>query len=273
MLRDMFVTQSNKKLFVTDLDGTLLKIGNELSKGVSEENRLALSLFVNKGNYVALASARPVNYIVEMEKQLGFKPFFIGDNGSSIAYNDTIIKHYLDNQIYYEIAKMIDDLNINATLIYHSYDNTYYRDRDHYPNNYLNPHHNPSIFDRHQIINNVEKLKCKSLSLLIDPKNMKKYRDLLKDVFKDKASVFSSDIDFININPLNCSKGNGVLKLVEELNININNVAAIGDSDNDISMLDICTNSFCMDHSDDEVKKHAAFIVSSVKDAVELFDK
>ena len=69
MLRDMFVTQSNKKLFVTDLDGTLLKIGNELSKGVSEENRLALSLFVNKGNYVALASARPVNYIDEMEKQ------------------------------------------------------------------------------------------------------------------------------------------------------------------------------------------------------------
>ena len=38
------------------------------------------------------------------------------------------------------LSKMIDDLNINATLIYHSYDNTYYRDRDHYPNNYLNPH-------------------------------------------------------------------------------------------------------------------------------------
>lgn len=265
--------QSNKKLFVTDLDGTLLKIGNDLSKGVSEENRLALNNFVKKGHYVALASARPASYLDEMAKELGFRPFFIGANGAQIAYNDIIIEYNLDNKIFYQISSMIDEMNINATLIYHSEQGNFIKDKEHYPNNYLNPYHDVEVFTRHECISNVDEYKCKSLSLLIDPNMMKKYRDLFKDVFKDEAAIFSSDIDIININPLNCTKGNGVLKLVEELNINIDNVATIGDSDNDISMLDICDNSFCMDHSDDEVKKHAAFIVSSVKDAMEMFDK
>ena len=69
------------------------------------------------------------------------------------------------------------------------------------------------------------------------------------------------------------SKGVAARYLCDYFNIDYTKTMAVGDSDNDISMLDICTNSFCMDHSDDEVKKHAAFIVSSVKDAVELFDK
>ena len=46
------------KLLVTDLDGTLLKIGNELSAGISDENREALTAFVNEGGHVAIASSR-----------------------------------------------------------------------------------------------------------------------------------------------------------------------------------------------------------------------
>lgn len=45
------------KLLVTDLDGTLLKIGNELSAGISDENREALTAFVNEGGHVAIASS------------------------------------------------------------------------------------------------------------------------------------------------------------------------------------------------------------------------
>ena len=47
------------KLLVTDLDGTLLKIGNELSAGISDENREALTAFVNEGGHVAIASSDP----------------------------------------------------------------------------------------------------------------------------------------------------------------------------------------------------------------------
>ena len=46
------------KLLVTDLDGTLLKIGNELSAGISDENREALTGFVREGGHVAIASSR-----------------------------------------------------------------------------------------------------------------------------------------------------------------------------------------------------------------------
>lgn len=42
------------KLLVTDLDGTLLKIGNELSAGISDENREALTGFVREGGHVAV---------------------------------------------------------------------------------------------------------------------------------------------------------------------------------------------------------------------------
>ena len=52
----------------------------------------------------------------------------------------------------------------------------------------------------------------------------------------------------------------------------MNQIAAIGDSDNDVSMLEACEVSFCMDHTEKAVQDKATFIVKSVREAIELLE-
>ena len=50
-------------------------------------------------------------------------------------------------------------------------------------------------------------------------------------------------------------------------------IATIGDSPNDINMLDGIQYSFVMKNSSDSVKKHANYIVSSVSEAIGIINK
>ena len=60
-----------KKLFVSDLDGTLLKIGNHYSAGVSEENRKIIQKYIANGNLFAIASARGHQYLPVISDDTG----------------------------------------------------------------------------------------------------------------------------------------------------------------------------------------------------------
>jgi hydroxymethylpyrimidine pyrophosphatase-like HAD family hydrolase len=47
-------------------------------------------------------------------------------------------------------------------------------------------------------------------------------------------------------------------------------IAGIGDSFNDIPMLDACDISFTFDFSDPQVQEHADYIVHSIEEAIAL---
>ena len=57
---------------VSDLPGRLLKIGNEMSAGVSEQNQRALREFYRQGGHVAIASSRGLDARQMIEQQIGF---------------------------------------------------------------------------------------------------------------------------------------------------------------------------------------------------------
>ncbi len=59
-------------------------------------------------------------------------------------------------------------------------------------------------------------------------------------------NIMNSGYPYIEINSRMCSKGNGLKKLALSLHLNRDNVAAIGDSDNDIIMLAYAAHSFAM---------------------------
>lgn len=61
----------------------------------------------------------------------------------------------------------------------------------------------------------------------------------------------------------NSSKGIALLKLAEYLNISNDKIIAIGNDNNDISMLDIANLSVVVSNATDEAKKHATLIIDS----------
>ena len=94
----------------------------------------------------------------------------------------------------------------------------------------------------------------------------------IKDLFGDQVSVFLSD-SAIEISALNTSKGIGLKKYAEENNIDLDEIAVIGDSGNDISMFEITKNSFAMSHAPKFVKEKANYIVDRVFNMEEYIDK
>ena len=75
--------------------------------------------------------------------------------------------------------------------------------------------------------------------------------------------------EFIDITEKGCSKGLGIEKLKETLHIQ--NIAGIGDSYNDIPMLETVDHSFTFHDSPDSLKNIADDIVDSVAEAITIY--
>ena len=67
----------------------------------------------------------------------------------------------------------------------------------------------------------------------------------------------------IELNSTNASKGNALYILCEKLGIQLENVLAIGDNENDISMLQAAGISAAMRNAEDDVKQAAKFVAGN----------
>ena len=76
--------------------------------------------------------------------------------------------------------------------------------------------------------------------------------------------------ELVELMPKGISKGNALLELMELKGYKPTEVAVIGDSMNDITMLQVTPYSFAMSHSDKIVKESSHYIVKSVAEAIEI---
>ena len=64
----------------------------------------------------------------------------------------------------------------------------------------------------------------------------------------------------IELNSIHASQGNALCTLCKKLGISMENVLAIGDNENDISMLQAAGISVAMENAEDDVKQAAKFV-------------
>ena len=88
--------------------------------------------------------------------------------------------------------------------------------------------------------------------------------------FGDRFDVIYSGPENIELMPKNISKGQALLELMELKGYEPTEVACIGDSMNDITMLQATPFSFAMRHSDDIVKESSHYVVKTVAEAIEM---
>jgi hydroxymethylpyrimidine pyrophosphatase-like HAD family hydrolase len=65
------------------------------------------------------------------------------------------------------------------------------------------------------------------------------------------------NLSILDILPLGCSKGSALTHLAERLNIKMDEVLAIGDNWNDLSMLELAGRAVLMENAPEELKEHA----------------
>ncbi|MGA8942469.1 MAG: HAD family hydrolase [Thermoactinomyces sp.] len=253
------------KLFVSDLDNTLFN----RDKQVSPRDQKALRSLIEAGLHIALASGRMDNELVKVMDLLESRFHRISQNGAFIYSRD---------------GKCLQSAAFSGELSRHIYKKA---------KSFALP-----CFITHENEMFVEKktdavlaiLKRMKLSVRVIPEmdeelgktlfpskityfgeldKLQKLDAYIQETFPSQVDSFFSDRDCLDFMPPGISKGASLKILADELGLQPEEIATIGDSFNDVSMLRYTPHSFAMQHAPAEVKQQATHVVSSVHEAAE----
>lgn len=256
------------KLFVTDLDGTLYPKNTSDKEEVFESNKAAVHEWIKKGNKFAVATARGIGHYETICNQLGFKVNFIGGNGAENVFDTGEINlKSFPMKIYFDICEFIENLGIDASVSTIQNYNWYWNTTSKYP---IYDSKKPrwqyaGLADRNIISpdSGIERI-----AIFLHEEEREEIKAILIKKFGEIVNITTSDIDTIDVGPLNSSKGISILELAEKYNISPDDIITIGDSENDVAMFKISKRSYCIDHAESVVRNAAWKIVPTVADAI-----
>lgn len=248
-----------------DLDGTLY------NNGISDEDIKAIEEIEKEGVIFHVATGRVFKQAYNMlSEKIQLNGYFICENGSFIfdKNKNLIFKEPIDDYLVRKIISRFESdlaylyLKYNGDIIlsggeevFSNYTKDYILDKEMFKKeNFDNLVGNVGI-----VSNNMDELK--------------RLEYYYKSEFSEVCDIYLSGPYTLNIVPNHVSKRHGIEHICEKYNINLNEVATMGDSPNDICMLKDIKYSFAMDKSNKDVKESASYIVNSVRDGIEKIKK
>lgn len=253
-----------KAIFI-DIDGTL----RDSNKKISKRTIKAIKQITKKGIWVVLCSGRPRKYTKNLSKKCHASKYIITSIGGAIydyIENKTLYLNIMDKKACLELYKISQrestgfllhvgqEDDIISVLDIKTKVEDFIRDND--------------ILQCVIIDENFEKVKnLKGEIESIENVEIKnRHRSLIYDDEPKKGNIY------YGIANIESSKGNAIKKLCEILNINLEDIIAIGNDYNDISMFNIAGYNVVMDNAKEEIKKYANEITASNdNDGVAIF--
>lgn len=260
------------KLYVTDLDGTLLDDKAELSDYTRNElNRL---LETKKITFFTARSYSVAERILEGVK---WKLPCAVNNGAFIIDSKTgyiIEGFYLDNDIVNSILAVAEKLDLSCILlcmykneekmIYSNLNNEgiyeYIRQRKNKKDDRLFEWKDKLNFEMVQVfslqfVDSYDKLK--KLQNKIEKYNVMTYLD---------REIYVEGYYYLNINSKEATKENALLKIINLLGVSMKDVTVFGDQINDLKMLQMAGTGVAVDNANEDLKKVADKIIGSNKE-------
>ncbi len=253
------------KLFVTDLDGTLL---NDQKK-VNENDRMALQKLQRLGVRCCLASGRLRFEMLRVAEYVGGRFDLICQNG---AHVETAEGHIL--------AQSRFEANL-ARALYSALDASDALLVACLPEEDLIKERTPRalaveqrLFTAYKTVPDLKErighdLLPSKFSIFGDLSVLKELQQQLSGQFSQRITTYVSAIDCLDVMPAEVSKGSALEVLMRTLQLNEDEVACVGDSYNDVSMFSVAKHSFAMHHGDQGVREQARHVTYSIADAVE----
>lgn len=259
------------KLLISDLDGTLYPKSDFENKDQFENNVKAIQKWVNVGNKFAVATARGIHHHQVLSEKLGFYPDFIGANGAQVAYSSgKIINKTMSVDIFMDLCRFIKQEKINASIATGIEDEWVWSSSDCYP--MVDSEIYQKLLKDIKIVD-LDKIYSEKTCVRIQVFTPPEQRDELKDkiISRNYPSIITtSDVDLIDLGPLNSSKGISIMELCQEYGVKSEDIIVIGDSENDVAMFEITKHSYCISHAAADVLEKANTVVKSVEEVIEL---
>lgn len=250
------------------MDGTLLNS----KRVISEETRLVLQKAHALGVQVVVSTGRIFSNAAFFSNSIGVKSPVIASNGSFVREKDkdeVIYKCTIDSKKCMEIMGICKKYKTKANF-YTPY-GTFCNSRLFFfiMKNFVQKQASEPIFVKYfnnerKLIENILKnedniIKCEIVHR--DAKKIKQLREVLSEIYD--IEIASSSSRNIEITKKGVSKGSAVKKLAEYYNIKREEIIAIGDSENDMSMIEFAGLGVAMGNALEKVKAKADYVTDT----------
>lgn len=241
-----------------DLDGTLLNSRHQISPATKKALRRALTA----GIEVVIATGKTRLSTREVVPQLGLSSPGVYSQGLVIANADGSISHqeHLPDAVTHEAAKAAQQLGLSFVI---------YKDIEIFTTE--NDRWTMTMADFAE----PDPQPCGSIELLMkqgpfqkiilmeEPAYLDQVTPALLRQFAGRASLFKSQAFMLEVVPAGTSKGAGLKRLLDDLEISFENVIAFGDGDNDLEMIQWAGIGVAMGNAMPNVKAAADFVTRS----------
>lgn len=245
------------KLIATDMDGTLLNDDNLV--GIRTIDAIKEAGKNNK--YTVLATGRMMKSAVNYAKKVGLRNPIISCNGAIIIDEDENI--IFGGVIDHDIVRKIDKIARENDMYYH-----FYSEEKLYTAQYIDQideFYNKDATDEEIIeiieFDAVDDVLSKGINVYkflfldLDLEKLEKVRLELEST--NELNISKSGTNNLEITRGDVSKGNSLKVIMNKLGLKKEEVIAIGDNDNDISMLKIAGLGVAMKNGIDSLKEIA----------------
>ena len=259
------------KLFVTDMDGTLLNSQRKITDTV----KLAIKKAVKAGVIFTVATGRMHISALPYVQELGIDVPVITYNGALIKYasGDEVFASYLDKHLVQSLVDYAQEQNIHIQL--YSDDKLYYSQENELSKFYQTA----AGVTGHPVGDALDEYMDKVPKLLLIGRTPEEADRAARDI----AAKFAGQIVAVKSTPIyvelikpGINKASAIAKMAEIYKVPSEAILAIGDSNNDITMLQSAHYGVAMGNANADVKKVAKYQVADcdhdgIAEAIERF--
>lgn len=250
-----------KNLIFFDVDGTIVTDNNSI-RIIPESTLDALHLLRENDNLCFINSGRAMSEMDETILELEMDGFICGC-GTYINYRDKVlfsktIPFSLGNDILADLERC------NLEWLLEGENAIYYSTRPYktHIGDFKKEHMN--IFPLKCVLTepeNAQNLTFDKFCICLSPDSNFEY---FVSKYSETLTFIDRGNDFFEIVPKGCSKATGMQFLMDYFNIPLKNTYAIGDSTNDIPMIEFAGTGIVMGKSSPEVTKYADYITDTI---------
>lgn len=250
------------KLLVLDLDGTL----TNGKKEVTEHTRRTLIEAQERGVKIVLASGRPTYGVAPLADKLELKKYegyILSYNGGEIIdwkTGEMMYENVLDPEVLPYLYQCATDNHFTIVTYDGKYVLTEYPDDE-----YVLKEAILNVMETKKVDNFLEAVHFPVAKCLIvgDPERLAVLEKEMYEHLKDRMGVFRSEPYFLELVPKGIDKAQSLAVLLKEIGMTKDEMIAIGDGFNDLSMIKYAGLGVAMANAQEVVRQNADYITLS----------
>ena len=249
------------KLVATDMDLTLLADDKSMPAGVDEH----IDALAKNGVLFCAASGRPALALRESFPAHHQDMALVADNGASVYLRDELVyRDLIDRDLYHEVLALATATEDSVPVLC-AFDDAYVLERDRCHENVVSIYYRSITY-----VESFEELDVDSnkISIYFPGWDSKQKNDeVYSPAFASRLYLTCAGNEWLDFMNIGVDKGSGIRHLAQHLGIDLSDIAAFGDTYNDIPMLDIVGHSYVMANAAEHMHDHGKFLAPSNNEA------